>query len=74
MTAKEFRHKADEGRDLASLKQLVGTVDRDAMAPTSKGAEQRLCLNHVPLLRQEQEAGWASRAQLKPHSNFLLLW
>lgn len=29
MTAKEFRHKADEGKDLASLKQLVATAERN---------------------------------------------
>lgn len=74
MVAKEFRHKADEGKDLASLKQLVVTTGRDQTAPMSEGAKQRLCLNHVPLLRQGQEVGWVSRAQAKSHGNFLLLW
>lgn len=74
MVAKEFRHKADEGKDLASLQQLVETTGRDRTARMSEGAKQRLCLNHVPLLRQGQEVGWVSRAQAKSHGNFLLLW
>lgn len=74
MMAKEFRHKVNEGKDLASLKQLVATTGRDQTAPVSEGAKQRLCLNHIPLLRQGQEVGWVSRAQAKSPGNFLLLW
>lgn len=52
MTPKEFRHKVDEGKDLASLQQLIVTMGRDRTAPMSPGAKQCLCLNGVPLLRQ----------------------
>jgi len=74
MTAKEFRQKVDESKDLASLKQLIATTGRDRTAPVSEGAKQCLCLNHTSLLNQGQEVGWVSRVQATSHGNFLLLW
>lgn len=50
-TAREFRHKADEGKDLASLRQLGATTgSRARTAGAGEGTEQRLCLNHIALL------------------------
>lgn len=72
--SKEFRDKVDEGKSLASLKQLAATTGRDWTALVSEGAKQCLCLNHISFLRQGQEVGWVSRAQAKSHGNFLLLW